>query len=134
DVAGTFSASSQVRSSATLESVEIFRDLMTKYREGITQEELDFTRNSLLKSYARRYETLGALNGMLQEISTYNLPPDYARTEQEIIRNMTLEQHRQLAAKYIDPNRMYYVIAGDASTQAGPLKSLGFGNPIIINN
>ena len=132
EVAGTFTASSQVRSSATLESVEIFRDLMAKYREGLSQEDIDFTRNSLLKSYARRYETLGALNGMLQEISTYNLPADFARTEQQIIRNMMVEQHKELAQKYIDPTRMYYVIAGDAATQADPLKSLGFGNPIIV--
>jgi zinc protease len=69
---------------------------------------------------------------MLQEISTYNLPADFARTEQQIIRNMTVEQHKELAQKYIDPTRMYYVIAGDAATQADPLKSLGFGNPIIV--
>jgi hypothetical protein len=29
---------------------------------------------------------------------------------------------------------MYYVIAGDAATQAAPLKSLGFGDPIIIKD
>jgi zinc protease len=131
-VAGTFSASAPVRSTATLESVQIFKDLMTKYREGISQEDLDFTRNSLLKSYARKYETLGALTGMLSEISTYNLPKDYPVKEQETIRNMTLDQHKALAQKYIDPNRMYYVIAGDAATQAEPLKAIGFGEPVII--
>jgi zinc protease len=130
--AGTFSASAPVRSSATLESVQIFKDLMTKYREGISQEDLDFTRNSLLKSYARKYETLGALAGMLSEISTYNLPKDYPAKEQEIIRSMTLDQHKALAQKFIDPNRMYYVIAGDAATQAAPLKAVGFGEPVII--
>lgn len=132
-VAGTFTASAPVRSSATLESVQIFRDLMAKYRQGITQEDLDFTKNSLLKSYARRYETLGALTGMLGEISVYNLPKDYPLREQEIIRNMTLEQHKALAQKYIDPNRMYYVIAGDAATQADPLNALGFGKVNVIS-
>ncbi len=130
-VAGTFTASAPVRSSATLESVQIFKDLMTRYREGVSQEDLDFTRNSLLKSYARKYETLGALTGMLGEISMYNLPKDYAVKEQETIRNMTLEQHKALAQKYIDPNRMYYVIAGDAATQADQLTAVGFGKPII---
>lgn len=106
---------------------------MLKYDEGITQADLDFTKNSLLKSYARKYETLGALTGMLGEISMYNLPKDYVKAEQETIRNMTLEQHKALAQKYINPNRMYYVIAGDAATQAAPLTSLGFGAPVIIN-
>lgn len=131
-VSGTFTASAPVRSSATQESAEIFKNLMLKYDQGVTQEDLDFTKNSLLKSYARKYETLGALTGMLGEISMYNLPKDYVRTEQETIRNMTLGQHKALAQKYINPNRMYYVIAGDATTQAAPLKSLGFGEPVII--
>lgn len=130
--AGSFSASALVRSSATLESVQIFKDLMTKYRQGITQEDLDFTKNSRLKSYARKYEELAALTSTLGEISMYNLPKDYVRIEQETIRNMTLEQHKALAQKYIDPNRMYYVIAGDAATQADGLKALRFGAPTII--
>ncbi|MFA5816288.1 MAG: pitrilysin family protein, partial [Bacteroidales bacterium] len=129
-VSGTFTASAPVRSSATQESAEIFKNLMLKYDQGITQEDLDFTKNSLLKSYARKYETLGALTGMLGEISMYNLPKDYVKNEQETIRNMTLDQHKALAQKYINPNRMYYVIAGDAATQADQLTSLGFGVPV----
>ena len=69
---------------------------------------------------------------MLGEISLYNLPKDYVRLQQETIRNMTLEQHRALAQKYIDPEKMYYVISGDAATQAGQLTALGFGKPTII--
>ena len=80
----------------------------------------------------RRAETLGALLGMLNDISTYNLPKDYVKTEQQTIRNMTLAQHKALAQKYINANRMYYVVAGDAATQADGLKSLGFGEPVII--
>lgn len=131
-IGGSFSASAPVRSSATQESAEIFKNLMVKYGQGITQEELDFTKNSLLKSYARKYETLGALLGMLNDISTYNLPKDYVKTEQQTIRNMTLAQHKALAQKYVNANRMYYVIAGDAATQAAGLKSLGFGDAVLI--
>ncbi len=131
-VAGTFSASAPVRSSATQESAEIFKDLMIKYGQGVTQEDLDFTKNSLLKSYARKYETLNALLGMLGEISLYNLPKDYVKGEQQTIRNMTLAQHKALAQKYVNANRMYYVVGGDAATQAAGLKSLGFGDPIMM--
>jgi len=42
---------------------------------------------------------------------------------------MTLEQHKALADKYIEPSRMYYVIAGDAATQMEPLEKIGFGKP-----
>ncbi len=53
-VPGYFLASSSVRSSATEESTQIFKDLMEAYRNGITEEEMDFTKNALVKSNALR--------------------------------------------------------------------------------
>jgi zinc protease len=129
-VTGTFLASSSVRSSATLESVQIFKRLMEEYRLGISEEDLIFTKNSLNKSKAREFETLNAKIRMLQDISTYNLPFDYVREQEKIVNEMTLQQHKALAEKYINPDRMYYVIAGDAATQLEPLGEVGFGEPI----
>jgi zinc protease len=125
-IRGTFQASSSVRSSATYESVEIFKNLMKEYRKGIPEEDLLFTKNSLNKSKAREFETLGAKLGMIQNISMYNLPKDYVRTQEKIVADMTLEEHKALAQKYIDPMKMYYVVAGDAATQKEALRQLGF--------
>ncbi len=133
-IPGPFTASSMVRSSATLESLQIFKSLMENYRNGISEEELAMTRNYLIKSYALSFETLNALTGILGDISLYNWPKDYVKLEQETIRNMTVEQHKALAQKYINPDKMYYVISGDAATQADGLKALGFGAPIIIKH
>jgi zinc protease len=112
--------------------VEIFKRLMEEYRQGISEEDLISTKNSLNKSKAREFETLGAKLRMLQEMSMYNLPEDYVRQQEKTVADMTLEQHRQLAQKYIDPNRMYYVIAGDAATQLEALSKIGFGVPEIV--
>lgn len=129
---GTFSASSSVRTTATLESVQIFKEEMEKYRENISEEDLTFTQNSLLKSNALRFETLGALLSMLSEINTYNLPFDYAKQEEAFVRDLTREKHIEIAQKYIDPAKMYYIIAGDAATQLDGLKKVGLGDPILI--
>jgi zinc protease len=129
---GTFQASSSVRSNATLESMQIFRDEMIKYREGIVEEDLDFTKDALLKSNAREFETLWALQGMLETISMYDLPFDFITRQQEVTSSMTLESHKELAQKYILPNQMYYVVVGDAATQLKPLNSLGMGLPELV--
>jgi len=131
-IPGTFMASSSVRSSATVESVEIFKRLMEEYRQGVPESDLIFTKNSLNKSKAKEFETLSAKLRMLQEITMYNLPVDYVREQEKIVNDMTLEQHKALAEKYIDPNRMYYVIAGDAATQMEPLEKIGFGAPEAV--
>ncbi len=129
---GNFSASSSVRTNATYESVKIFKEEMEKYREGITDEDINFTKDALLKSNARAFETQGSLIGMLSEISQYDLPNDYIKKQEEFVRNLTADDHTALVNKYIDPSKMYYVIAGDASTQVPELKKLGLGDPVMV--
>jgi len=132
-VRGTFTASSSVRTNTTFESVNIFRDEINKYKNGISQEDLDFTKNALIKSNARRFETQGALLGMLQNISNYNLSPDYIANEEDIIRTMTLEQHKALANKYLDASKMGYLVVGDAATQFAKFKNAGFDEVILLD-
>ena len=129
---GTFTASSAVRSTATLESVEIFRDLMAKYRAGVSQGDVDFTKDALLKGNALRFETPRALLGMLNNMALYGLPADYISKEENYVKNLTVEEVNAQVQKYIDPMKMYFVVAGDAATQMKDLKKLGFGEPILI--
>lgn len=130
---GVFIGSTSVQSNATFESSKIYYDEFNKYRNGISQEYLDFTKNALVKSNALRFETLGALRGMLTTIANYDLPYDYIKTEESQIINMTLDEHKKLAQKYIQPDKMIYLIVGDAQTQLEPLKDLGFGEPVLLD-
>lgn len=130
---GYFVASAGVQSNATLESAEIFRDEMIKYRNGVTPEDLQFTKDGLLKSNALRFETIRALNGMLSTIAKYNLPFDYVKDQEQQIMNMTLEEHKSIAEKYIQPDKMIYLIVGDAKTQLEEVKKLGLGEPILLD-
>ena len=131
---GTFIASSMVRTNSTLESVNIFKTEMEKYRENIPQEYIDFTKSALLKSNARNFETLGSLLGMLSTISAYNLPTDYIKQEEAFVKGLTIEKQLELAKKYIDPSRMYYVVVGDAATQLKELEKVGLGKPVLVKS
>jgi len=133
-VAGTFSASSSVQSKVTLESVQIFKDLMTMYRDGISEEDMTFTKSALIKSNTSRFETLGSLMGMLNAIAVYDYPVDYIKEQEEIIKSMSIDNHKELAQKYINPDKMIYLIVGDAKTQFKQLEQLGFGKPVLIEH
>jgi zinc protease len=128
---GLFSASSRVRTNSTVESVTIFKTEMEKYRKVNTQEYVDFTKSSLLKGNALRFETLGGLLGMLNTMADYNLPADYIKKEEAYIKGLTIEKQLQYTNKYIDPARMYYVVVGDAKTQLEPLEAVGLGKPVL---
>jgi zinc protease len=128
---GQFSASSKVRTNSTLESVTIFKTEMEKYRNAIPQEYVDFTKSSLLKGNALRFETLGGLLGMLNTMTDYNLPADYIKKEEGYVKGLTVDKQLQIAKKYIDPLKMYYVVVGDAKTQLDALEAVGLGKPVL---
>ena len=130
---GTFMASAGVRSNVTLESVQIFKDELEKFREGVADEELAFTQGALIQGNARRFETLGALRAMLGTIGTYSLPFDYIQDQEQVVQDMTLERHQELARMYIRPQQMIYLIVGDAETQVERLEELGLGVPIMLD-
>jgi zinc protease len=132
-IPGAFTASSSVRTNTTGESVQIFKDQIAKYKEGVTVEDLEFTKNAMIKSNARRFETQFSLLGMLQEMSSYDLDANYIEKEEETIKNMTLEQHKELANKYLDESKMAYLVVGDAATQFNQFKKMGFDEVKLLN-
>jgi zinc protease len=131
-VIAPFVASTSVRSDATFESVKIFKDEMEKYRNGISENDLQFIKNCMILSNALRFETNGSLVGMLSTMAKYGLPDNYIKNEENVIKGMTLEEHKAITDKYIIPDKMYYVIVGDASTQMKQLEKIGFGKPILV--
>jgi zinc protease len=132
-VTGPFSVSTSVVTDATLESMEIIRDLTEAYKEGISKDELQFTKNAILKSNTRKFETMDNMLNMLWMIDYYGKPVDYMKDNETVVKDMTLESHKILANKYLHPEKMIYLVVGDAATQMEPLEKLGFGKPILLD-
>jgi zinc protease len=65
-------------------------------------------------------------------MSKYGLPEDFIKKDENTIKNITLEEHKAITDKYIVPDKMYYVIVGDAATQMKQLEKIGFGKPILV--
>ncbi len=121
-----------MRSDATLESINIFKNEMEKYRNGISENDLQFIKDCMIRSNALRFETNNSLVGMLSTMSKYNLPADYIKKDEELMKGMTIEEHKAITNKYIVPDKMYYVIVGDAATQLKQLEKAGLGKPILV--
>ncbi|MFA6950951.1 MAG: pitrilysin family protein [Lentimicrobiaceae bacterium] len=130
---GPFVASSSVQSMFTLESVKLFHDLMAAYGKDYADADLETTRNALIRANAGKFETIGSLIGMLHDISTFNLPSDYVKKEEQLAEKITLSDVRSIYSKYIQPDKMVYVIVGDARTQFERVKEAGLGDPIMLD-
>ncbi|MCC5913632.1 MAG: insulinase family protein [Balneolaceae bacterium] len=132
-IPGPFTISSGVRTNVTFEAVDLIREILADYPDTFTDRDLENTQSFLLKSGARAFETLGAKLGILQTMSANNWSADYIIERQDIVRDMTREEIARLAAEYANPNKMIYLVVGDARTQLSRLEELGFGEPILLN-
>jgi len=131
---GVFTARSSVRSNVTLESLQTFREILADYNQGFDEAELKRTKSVLAKQSARAFETTGNLMGVLQNISSYSLPDNYVSEQQDVLNNMTLEQANATINQYMNPDKMIYLVVGDAQTQLERVNQLGLGDAIALDN
>ena len=132
-IPGPFTASTSVRANVTYESTALIKEIMESYGSGFSEDDLTATKDALVRNNYRAFETLGALVGMLQNISLYDLPFDYIRQREQVVTGMTIPRVRDLAERYVDPGQMIYVVVGDAATQLARLSGLGYGAPIRLD-
>lgn len=131
---GQFNLSSSVRANVTLEAATMARDIMRDYGATYTAEDLEVTQSAMSKSRAREFETAGAKLGVLANIGDLGLPADYLSREAAVITDMTVDQIKALADRYVDTGQMIFVVVGDAATQAARLEALGYGQPVMIKD
>ncbi len=133
-IPGAFTIFSGVRSNVTYESASLVKEILEKYGENYSEDDLSTTKSFLIKSNARGLETLNSKLNILDNISTYGWSDDYAKQQEQIVKGMTIDKIKALSEKYLDPNKMIYLVVGDAATQKDRLRKLGFGEPILLND
>ncbi|HEX8287630.1 MAG TPA: pitrilysin family protein [Pyrinomonadaceae bacterium] len=130
---GPFTISSGIRTNVTLESAQLIKEILENYPKNYSEQDLETTKGFLIKSNARAFETAGAKLNMLENISKYGWKYDYVKDREQIVKGMTVEQIKALSGKYLDTDKMIWLVVGDAKTQLPRLKELGFGEPVLIN-
>ena len=131
--AGAFTISSRVRTNVSLESAQLVKKIITDYPKNFSEKDLATTKGFLIKSNARRFETMYAKLSMLQNMSAYGFSADYIKDREKIVNEMTIEEIQKLARKYVNPNKMIWLFVGDAESQLDRLNELGFGKPVLLN-
>ncbi len=111
---GIFRIQSSVKRPATANSLaEIIKEFKRYQEQGITDQELEFTKNSLLNEEALKYESPQDKAAFLATISRYNLDKDYTSKQNELLKSMTKEDVNAQIRKYFELNKLTTVVVGD---------------------
>ena len=87
------------------ERAKIVQEIVNYKTNGVTEEELKFTKSSMLLSDALRYESPNQKANFLNRIITYNLPKNYVDQQKQIIDAITKEEVNAIAKKMLHPER-----------------------------
>jgi len=138
--AGPFRAGGDMQTAVTKESVFELMKEIRGIRGGIpvTQKELDYNKQSLIRRFPAAFETIGGISNQLASIAVYGLGDSYFNDYIGKVNAVTLDDVNRVANKYLDPDRMAIVIVGDRKVIEPGLKELGLpvyyldadGNPI----
>lgn len=124
---GRYTAQAGVRSDVTDKSIiEFLKEIDAYAADGITAEELTFTKNAIGQSDARAYETPSQKLRFLSNILTYNLPDGFIDQRQEILTDISKAEIDALAKKYLQTDDMIMVVVGDKEKILPGLEKLGW--------
>lgn len=126
--AGPFSASADVQTAVTKESVAEFMKELNGIRGTIpvTEKELEYNKQSIIRRFPQGFETIGQISGQLSNLLIYNLPDSYFNDYISKVNAVTVADINRVANKYLDPSNMAIVVVGDKKVIEGKLKDLGY--------
>tara|TARA_B100000902_G_scaffold396682_1_gene458369 strand:+ start:2678 stop:5554 length:2877 start_codon:yes stop_codon:yes gene_type:complete len=112
---GYFGVYSSVRTDATDSAlVEILYELENYRNNGISNDELISTKNSMLNADALKYESPIQKIRFLNRILEYNLDKTYIKSQSNILNSITKEEIDKISNKYINFNNLQIVIVGNS--------------------
>ena len=136
---GVYRAAAGVRADSTAASItEFVKEIDGFKSDGITTEELTFTKSAIGQRDARAYETPSQKLGFLSRMMTYNLEPSFVDEQASILQGMSKADMDALASKHLNLDEMIMVVVGDKAKHMDEVKALGYpvveldpdGNPL----
>jgi zinc protease len=125
---GPFLASTAVATAATADAVnDMVQAVGRLVSEPVTAEELARAQSYLVLGLPRTVETTGDVAEHVAELAVYDLPPDYYEQYTDAVLRVTAEDVRTAAARWLHPEHLVVVVAGDASRIRSELVDLGIG-------
>ena len=127
---GAYTAGAGVRADSTLDSIRQFFKEIEDYREnGITDDDITFTKSSIGQSEARQFESPGQKIGLISRMQEYDLDPSYLEDRKSILADLSREDAQEMAWELLDTDEMIVLVVGDKATVYEDLKTLD--RPIV---
>ncbi len=130
---GMFVAYAQTKSGEYSRALQVIIDQIERMREeGPTPEEVEKAIDSYLNSYVFDYESKSAVVGRLVNLKFQGRPLDTPEKDLDEYENVTVDDIRRVARKYLHPDKLTVLVVGDREEFDRPLSDFGEVNEIEL--
>ena len=128
---GSFSASTQVRTSVTDSAItEIINEMKKIRNEKVGDDELQKAKNLLSGSFVRGLESPETIARFAINTARYNLPKDYYKNYLKNLNALTADDILATAKKYIKPNNLHVIVVGYGDEIAKNISRFSVSNKV----
>lgn len=123
---GDFSITTEVKTDITSDTNrEILKELKDMSSKYVSKEELQNVKNYISGNFPLQLETPNDIASKVINLKLYGLENDYYNTYLKKVNEITKEDIRDAAEKYIHPDRLIFSIAGKAKALKDEMKLFG---------
>lgn len=112
---GTFLGSSSVESSITNDAIRLIKETIKNYPKNYTKDDLEQSKNAILRKLNSNYDTLKSYHSFLTEIATMDLAYNYVEEEMNTIKNLSYKNAMELIQKYLNIDDMKFLVLCNGS-------------------
>ncbi|WP_394332418.1 M16 family metallopeptidase [Maribacter dokdonensis] len=124
-----------VQTDKSAESVTELRKEISEFisTRPVTKEELEKVKTNQILSLPGQWETNSSVNQSITNLVNYGLPDDYYQKYDANVRNLSLQEVRDVSKKVVKPEAVNWFMVGDRAKIADKLDELGFDAIIEID-
>ena len=130
---GLFVINTSVQTSVTAEALDIIIRTLNELPEVFTEKTIDQTRQVILRSHARAFESLHQKINILEKIATYDLPLYFVDRKIELYKSLDRKTILDAIAKYYQSSQMIYIVAGDVQKIRPGMEKMGFKDIQVVS-
>ena len=114
-------------------TIDLLKSELNKLIEsGVTQDEVDRARKSILNSFVFNFDSKGEVINRLLTYAYYGYPADFLMTYKAGIEAVTVADVNRVAGEYWNPEQMVLMVLGDPEKFDKPLSEYGEVNVVDI--
>jgi zinc protease len=125
---------SAVRTDVTGAAIsEIFKEIRRMRETSMTEEELAIAKASLVRALPANFQTSADVTGSTINIYVFDLGLDYYSKYTSRLSDVTIDQAKAAAQKYLVPENLIVVVVGDRAKIRADLEKMHLGPSEVRN-